>query len=95
MPILGEINTDTVVITSTYVIKDKLPILFVTCDDDDEGGFNLQFHCNNGDYSMETMLLVSLETIMKIDEELKLLNLDIGDEFVRSDVNSPWNKVKI
>lgn len=60
------IADDTVVVTSTYVTADALPILEVS-HEDDEGGSLWQFHCGNGDFDMERMQLVRLDTILRID----------------------------
>ena len=76
--------------TSTYVMNDKLPILYISNDDDEEGGSSLQFHCGNGDYSMDKMLLVKLGNILKLDPKLSKISLKIGQEAKRESINSSW-----
>ena len=47
-----DIDLDSVVLTSTYILVDKQPILHVIYEDDGSG-ISWQFHCGNGDYSMD------------------------------------------
>jgi hypothetical protein len=61
------LEPDAMVITSTYVTQDRLSILEVTHQYDEDEGHCWQFHCGNGDYSMEKMQMVRLSTILKID----------------------------
>jgi len=61
------IGLDESVVTSTYVINDNLPILYVSNEFDEEEGQIWQFHCGNNDYDMSKMLLVRLEDILIID----------------------------
>lgn len=70
--------------------KDKMEILYVSNDFDEEGGSILQLHCGNGDYDMSKMQLVRLETIFKIDNTLSSLCLEVGEEAVRESVSSEW-----
>lgn len=91
---LKSLNKDLAVLTSTYVLNDGLPILYISNDDDDEGGSFWQFHCGNGDYSMEKMLLVSLETILNTNRELGEISLNIGEEATRSSEGQEWTIVK-
>ena len=82
------------VVTSTYVLEKDQPILYVSYDFDEEEGAYWQFHCDNGDYSMEKMRLVSLETILQVDSSLKDLNLEIGMEARRKHIKDNWKKTK-
>ena len=84
------LNKKTAVLTTTYVMQDGLPILYVSHDLDDEGGSIWQFHCGNGDYDMKKMLLVSLGSILNIDNELKGLHLEIGEEATRLNKDAEW-----
>jgi hypothetical protein len=85
------ISDDTAVVTSSYVTNEGWPILEVSHEDDEEGGRLWQFHCGNGDYSMEKMELVRLDTIIKIDPSiLGLADLKMGQTAKRSGLNSPW-----
>jgi hypothetical protein len=84
-------NNKLMVVTSKYVMIDKMPILEVYHDDDEEGGSYWQFHCGNGDYSMENMLLVTMQSIINLDSSLKeLLVYPVGTVAKRETVNSKW-----
>jgi hypothetical protein len=85
------ISGDTMVVTSTYVTKEKKPILCITREPDEEGGELWQFHCGNGDYSMEKMQLVRLDTILSIDPKVVMVSgLDLGACAKRSSPTAPW-----
>lgn len=95
MKTLKQMNQDIMVVTSTYVMNDNMPILYVSCDEDSENvydGYLLQFHSGNGDYSMDKMLLVKLGNILKKDNTLNDLVLEIGDQVERTSVNYNWIK---
>ncbi len=80
------------VVTSTYVIKEKMPILFVSHEDDEEGGSLWQFHCGNNDYDMSKMLLVRLDTIILFDPTTKqVLDLPKGKTATRDSTSNNWN----
>ncbi len=79
------------VVTSTYVIDEKMPILVVTHEDDEEGGSLWQFHCGNDDYDMSKMLLVRFDTILALDPSLKDIgNLPKRKTMVRYKLTSEW-----
>lgn len=84
------IPLNTAVVTSTYVMQDKLPILYVSHQDDD-GKSLWQFHCGNKDYSMEKMMLVGLGTVLATDSSLmELADLKKGYCAIRNSPNDPW-----
>ena len=86
-----DISYDDVVLTSTYVTYDKLPILYVTHELDDENSPVWQFHCGNGDYSSEKLLLVRFENILELDSSVtNLSNLSLGYEAKRKNINEAW-----
>ncbi|WP_435011348.1 hypothetical protein P12x_002655 [Tundrisphaera lichenicola] len=77
--------------TSYYVAERQLPIVEVSHEDDEEGGSLWQFHCGNGDYSMERMRLVRLDTILAIDPSvLEISDLSMGARAKRAGKSSPW-----
>jgi len=79
------------VVTSTYVTRDQLPILEITHQYDEEDGQLWQFHCGNGDYSMEKIQLVRLSTILKIDPEVEaVLDLPVGHVATRASAAEAW-----
>lgn len=90
MVLLSSLDKTIMVVTSTYVMQEGMPVLYVSNDDDGENGSIWQFHCDNGDYHMEKMLLVRLDTLLDIDPKLSEIRLEIGEEARREDVDSPW-----
>ncbi len=85
------ISDDTMVVTSSYVTREGYPILEVSHEDDEEGGSLWQFHCGNGDYAMERMELVRLDTVLKMDATVHAVaNLEMGQCARRSAVNARW-----
>lgn len=79
------------VVTSTYVTRERLPVLYVS-HEDDEGGSLWQFHCGNDDFSMEKMQLVRLDTILAIDPDLsQIADLEKGFCARRESVRHPWH----
>ena len=66
-----DISPDTVVVTSTYIMKKGMPILYVTHEYDEEEGIIWQFHCGNGDYREEVLMLVCLEEVIDIDKSIE------------------------
>ncbi len=90
------ISDDTAVVTSSFVTHNGYPILEVSHEDDEEGGSLWQFHCGNGDYSMEKMELVRLDTIIKIDPSiLGVADLKKGQTAKRRGHNDSWTITNI
>ena len=86
------ISSETMVVTSTYVTSKELPILEVSHEDDEEGGSLWQFHCGNGDYSMDKMQLVRLDTILAIDLSVKkIASLQMGQIARRAKLGDTWD----
>jgi hypothetical protein len=87
------ITNDTMVMTTSYVTTQRLPILYVAHQDDEEGGSLWQFHCDNGDYSQDKLQLVRLDTILKLDPAIaEIADLPIGSSARRKNPTSPWLK---
>ena len=85
------ISDETMVVTSSYVTREGCPILEVSHEEDEEGGSLWQFHCGNGDYSMEKMELVRLDTILKIDPTVReVAGLEMGKCARRSGLDASW-----
>lgn len=85
------ISEDTMVVTSKDVTLDGLPILEVSHEDDEEGGSLWQFHSASGDYSMDRMQLVRLDTILSIDPSLREFpSLSMGCTARRRAIGEPW-----
>ena len=79
------------VVTTSYITENNLPILEVSVDDDEEGGELWQFHAGNDDYSMERLQLVKFETILRIDSSVKqIINMKIGSTAVRESQSDQW-----
>lgn len=90
-----DISSDSVVVTSTYVVKGNMPILYVSHEIDEEGEPLWQFHCGNCDYDMEKMLLVSLNNILELDQSLsELAELPVGSVARRASENEGWEYFK-
>jgi len=88
---LSDLSNDTMVVTSSYVTVDRLPILYVSYEYDEEEGHIWQFHCGNGDYSMERMQLVRLDTILALDASLFAIgDLPSGFCATRTSVGMAW-----
>ncbi len=60
-----DVEPGTLVLTTTYVMTHREPILFVSHDEDPEEGPVWQFHCGNGDYSGEVLMLVRLDEVLE------------------------------
>lgn len=85
------ISGDTMVVTSIDITQGKLPIMEVSHEDDEEGGSLWQFHSGNGDYSMDRMQLVRLDTILNIDPGLiEIAGLGMGRTARRRAIGEPW-----
>ncbi len=82
---------ETMVVTSSFVTDQGMPILYVSHEDDEEGGSLWQFHCGNNDYSMEKMQLVRLGTILKLDASINdTAKMKKGMCAKRAGSNAPW-----
>lgn len=80
-----------IVVTTTYITENNLPILEVSVDDDEEGGELWQFHAGNNDYSLQKLQLVKFETILGIDSSIKeVMNMKIGSKAVRESKLGQW-----
>jgi hypothetical protein len=85
------ISKDTMVVTSTYVTNDREPVRYVSRQDDEEGGELWQFHSGNGDYSMEKLQLVRLDTILRLDPSVgDVADLPLGFNATRADRSALW-----
>lgn len=85
------IANDTMVVTSSYVTEQRMPIVQVSHEDDEEGGSLWQFHCGNGDYHMERMQLVRFDTLSAIDPSvMEVGDLQMGCTASRRGIGQPW-----
>jgi hypothetical protein len=62
-----DVPPNAAVVTTTYVTRERLPILLVSHEADEDGGISWQFHCGNGDDSPSALQFVGLETILQLD----------------------------
>jgi len=86
-----EIPENTSVVTSSYVVDEMMPIVYVSHEYDEEEGDVWQFHCGNGDFDMSKMLLVSLGNILSIDSSLsEVSDLPVDSVARRSYVGDKW-----
>jgi hypothetical protein len=85
-----DISLNTAVVTSTYVIYEHMPVLFVSHEYDEDGDI-WQFHCGNEDYDMSKMLLVSLGDVLTVDASLvEIANLPKNFVARRNYVGDKW-----
>ena len=86
-----DIKPDVMVVTSKYVMKESNPVLEVSHEYDKDEGIIWQFHCGNGRYDVNDMMLVRLSTVISLDETLKqVADLPIGSMAKRETKESPW-----
>ncbi|WP_447787050.1 hypothetical protein [Stenotrophomonas bentonitica] len=84
------ITLDTMVVTSEYITRGRLPVLYVSREVDEEEE-TWQFHCGNGDFAMERMQLVRLDSILRVDDTLvAIAQLSAGHCAVRESINAQW-----
>ena len=79
------------VVTSLDITNHKLPILQISHEDDEEGGSLWQFHSGDGDYSMDKMQLVRLDTILALDPSVtEVAALPLGQTATRISISDAW-----
>jgi hypothetical protein len=79
------------VVTTTYVARDRMPILVVSRDEGEDGDDVWQFHCGNGDYDPRKLLLVRLDEILRIDPTIAgVAHLASGQAARRAGVGETW-----
>ncbi len=82
----------TAVVTTKYVMTRALPVVYVSHEIDGENGeLQWQFHCGNGDYRPEVLLLVALEEVLDVDPTLRdVAALPVGHAARRTGTGAPW-----
>ncbi|MBN6076116.1 hypothetical protein HYE59_00810 [Aggregatibacter actinomycetemcomitans] len=84
------VNLNEVVLTTSYVISNNMPILYVSHENDDSG-IAWQFHTDNGDSSEDKLRLVSLRQILEMDPTIQqLVSLPLGYSAIRKSINDKW-----
>ncbi len=79
------------VVTTSYVTRDRLPILRVTREQGEDGEEDWQFHCDNGDYQPSKLQLVRLDELLALDPTLvAVAELQVGYVAHRASVAAPW-----
>lgn len=87
-----DVAPDEVVVTTTYVTKRKMPVLYVSHEIDDEEGVLWQFHCGNGDFSASVLQLVRLDELIELDAGLlQIAKLPVGHCAKRKSINAMWS----
>jgi hypothetical protein len=90
-PWLFDVPPDTAVVTTSYVTKDRQPILYVTHEYDEDEGVIWQFHCGNGDYDPGVLQLVRLDEILEMDGSIaELAGLPPGFCAKRPSAEDKW-----
>lgn len=83
------IMLDAMVVTSEYITKGGCRCC--TCREVDEEEETWQFHCGNGDFTMERMQLVRLDNILRLDDTLvALAQLPVGHFATRESIDAQW-----
>jgi hypothetical protein len=79
------------VVTTKYVTRDRMPILVVWRERGEDGDDIWQFHCGNGDYDLQKLLLVRLDEVLGIDPTIAgVAHLAGGQVARRAAVGEPW-----
>jgi hypothetical protein len=79
------------VVTSTYVTRDRMPILLVSREEGEDDEEQWQFHCGNDDYDFSKLQLVRLDTLIKLDPTLvDVARLAVGHVARRASLQDPW-----
>jgi hypothetical protein len=87
---------DLAVVTTKYVTLDRLPVLYVTHELDEDGEVLWQFHCGNGDLDPGVLQLVRLDEIVGLDETLtRVADLPLGFSATRRDAGDEWQYASI
>jgi hypothetical protein len=86
-----DVPPDSIVVTSSYVTKDRMPILLVTHEEDPDEGIIWQFHCGNEDYDPNVLQLVRLDELLALDRDLEqVAKLPLGFRAMRSSKVDAW-----
>jgi|SRR5579859_6628592 len=81
----------TAVVTTTYVTRDRLPILVVWRELGEDDDDLWQFHSGNGDYDPSKLQLVRLDEIVGLDPTVRdLPHLAVGQAARRAAIGQPW-----
>jgi hypothetical protein len=90
-----DVSPDTMVVTTTYVTRERKDVLYVTHEFDRAEGIIWQFHCGNGLYSPDVLQLVRLDEILVIDPGLlSIAKLPVGYSAKRATRLAPWETEK-
>lgn len=85
------ISNETMVVTSVMLLIAVCRSLKSVMKTMMKGGSLWQFHCGNGDYSMDLMQLVRLDTVLKIDPSLReVADLQLGATAKRLKPGAAW-----
>ena len=86
---------NTAVFSTSDVLKENMPILYVTHDFDEEMGEDWQFHTGVGVVDMDKAMLVSLQNILDYDSTIsQLSDLPIGYCARRTSLGGAWTYAK-
>lgn len=86
---------NTAVVSTKQVVDDHQPILYVSHEEDEDGDSLWQFHPGINCFQMEDALIVSLGSILQLDQTLfTLADLEIGYYATRERVGAPWQRKK-
>jgi hypothetical protein len=87
---------DLPVVTTVHITKRGVPILYVSHENDEEGGSIWQFHNETIPFAMEDAQLVRLGTIAKLDPSvLEVADLPLGYYATRTAPGAVWQRKKM
>lgn len=86
---ISDLQENTAVYTTEYVINKDSGIVYVSLDDDGD----LHVFSKEG-ANVEKAMLVTFKNIISMDNSLLSIgNIDKGEKFYRDNKNSPWIKI--
>ena len=86
-----ELPPATAVRTTTYVTRNRMPILVVWREKGEDGDDVWQFHCGNGDYGASRLQLVRLDEVVGLDPTVvDVAHLGVGQAARRTAIDDPW-----
>ncbi len=89
-----DVPPDEAVVTTSWVTRERHPILVVWHEEDDDGGVVWQFHSGNEDYRPEVLQLIRLDEVLALDGSIaELAALPLGGSATRTAGDAPWTVV--
>lgn len=91
-----DVPPETAVVTTAYITRDRMRVVYVSHELDEEEGVIWQFHCGLPDFGGDVLQLVRLDEILAIDPSLSTIaHLPVGYSAQRSETSDDWDLQKI